>query len=305
MKINNRVANNIGKLPFFGRYIKDYLLFKMNSRSPAGHFYSPIPSLEDIKNRENEIWKEITEMNLKGINLNTSEQMNLLNSFKPYYDELPFTSEKQNNLRYYYKNNYYSYSDGIILHCMIRHFKPKRIIEIGSGLSSAVMLDTNNLFFDDKINLTFIDPYPENLYFHMNTRDKEDSEVIIKNIQEVPLFIFEKLQANDILFVDSSHVVKTGGDVNHILFEILPLLKPGVIIHFHDIFYPFEYPKNYIFERRNWNEIYFLRAFLMQNDNYKILFFSDYMHKFNSHIFSELPLCKKNTGGNLWILKIS
>src|SRR5205814_62343 len=114
---------------------------------------------------------------------------------------------------------------------------------------------------------------------------------------------FEKLNSGDILFVDSTHVVKTGNDVNYILFEIIPRLKSGVLIHFHDIFYPFEYPKDWVFMGRNWNEDYFLKAFLMYNNEFEIILFSDYLHKHHKEIFKEMPLCYKNSGGNLWIRK--
>src|SRR5690606_33895195 len=101
----------------------------------------------------------------------------------------------------------------------------------------------------------------------------------------------------DILFVDSSHVLKTGSDVNHLLFQILPILKKGVLVHFHDIFYPFEYPKEWILSGRSWNEIYALRAFLTYNSNFKILLFSHFIHKKHSLAFGKMPLAYKNWGG--------
>jgi hypothetical protein len=127
--------------------------------------------------------------------------------------------------------------------------------------------------------------------------------LIEKKVQDLNLEIFEKLNCGDFLFVDSSHVVKTGSDVNYILFEILPRLKSGVLIHFHDIFYPFEYPKDWVFNGWNWNEDYFLRAFLMYNTEFEIKLFSHYLHKHYSDVFKNMPLCYNNYGGNLWIMK--
>jgi len=127
--------------------------------------------------------------------------------------------------------------------------------------------------------------------------------IIGDTVQSVPLDTFKKLQAGDILFVDSTHVSKTGSDVNHILFEILPVLNPGVIIHFHDIFYPFEYPKEWVLRGYNWNEDYILRAFLMYNNAYEIKLFPDYLHRHHKEVFAELPLTYKNTGGSFWLEK--
>ncbi len=164
---------------------------------------------------------------------------------------MPFKSEKQNNLRYQFENGFYSYTDAIMLYSMIRYYKPKRIIEIGAGFSSSVMLDTNELFFENAINLTFIDPYADRLYSLITENDKKTATIIETNVQLTPLIVFEKLEQGDILFVDSAHVTKTGSDVNYILFEILPALKKGVLVHFHDVFYPFEYPKDWVFNGFN------------------------------------------------------
>lgn len=116
---------------------------------------------------------------------------------------------------------------------------------------------------------------------------------------------FDILKENDILFVDSTHVSKVGSDVNYLLFEILPRLNKGVYIHFHDIFYPFEYPKEWIYDGKAWNEDYILRAFLQYNDSFKIFFFNTFLESFFREKFTlEMPLCLKNTGGSLWIKKI-
>lgn len=294
-----KIKEYLNKLP----YIRTLHKQSLNSCFPNGHFYSPVISIEKIKKREVEIWKNVAIDGVKGINLRTEEQKELLQRFTEYYEEIPFKSEKQENLRYQFENGSYSYTDGIILYSMIRHFEPQRIIEIGSGYSSAVMLDTNELFFNNQIDLTFIDPYPERLYSQMTKGDKDETTVIESDVQQVSLDVFEKLQAGDILFVDSAHVSKTGSDVNYILFEILPVLKSGVFIHFHDVFYPFEYPKEWVFQGRNWNEDYILKAFLMYNEKFEIKLFSEYLHKHHKDVFKEMPLCYNNTGGNLWIEK--
>ena len=122
-------------------------------------------------------------------------------------------------------------------------------------------------------------------------------------MQSVALENFKKLKANDILFIDSSHVSKTGSDVNYELFEILPNLASGVLIHIHDMFFPFEYPKEWVYEGRNWNELYMLRAFLNYNQDFDILLFSHYMHEKHEKAFENMPLTYENTGWNLWLQK--
>jgi hypothetical protein len=114
------------------------------------------------------------------------------------------------------------------------------------------------------------------------------------------------MQAGDILFIDSTHVMKTGSDVCQELFEILPRLKPGVLIHFHDVFWPFEYPAAWVVqENRSWNELYGLRAFLMYNAAFQVEFFSDFFcQHFRPRIEAEFPTMLKNTGGSLWLRKV-
>ena len=272
-----------------------------NTCFKPGHFYSPIISLNNIKTREVQIWEESSLNSLPDINLNSNEQITLLQEFKKYYSEQPFSSKKSIN-RYYFENIFFSYTDGILLYSVIRHFKPKQIIEVGSGFSSALMLDTAQHFLPD-LRFSFIEPYPKRLKSLMTGADKENIKIIENTIQNVELSHFETLENNDILFIDSTHISKTDSDVNHILFKILPRLKKGVIIHFHDIFYPFEYPKEWVYQGRNWNESYILRAFLMNNKNYKIILFADYLHKHKKNSFDDLPLCNQNTGGSIWLEK--
>jgi predicted O-methyltransferase YrrM len=293
----------INNLPYIKALQRENHDLKKNSFFLPGHFYSPVISIEDIKNRSAAIWKKNEPDGIPGIDLNVNEQKDLIENLTLYYKDLPYEKGNNSKTRYYFENNYFSYTDGIVLYSMIRHFKPKRIIEIGSGFSSAIMMDTNEMFFTNKINLTFIEPNPDRLNSLLSKKDKKQNLLKQSDVQNVSLDEFKKLNARDILFVDSSHVVKTGSDVNYILFEIMPILKSGVLIHFHDVFYPFEYPKKWVFEGRNWNEDYFLKAFLMYNNSFKITLFVHYLHQHHSKFFSGMPLSYKNTGGSLWLEK--
>ena len=301
--VKHKIIELLNKIPYVNNLYHLNLKFQSNSCFPPGHYYSPIVSVEDLKKREAEIWNKKDQEKILGINLNTIEQLKLVKELAEYYDEMPFNNVRNKN-RFYFDNDFYEYTDGIFLYSMMRHFKPEQIIEIGSGFSSALMLDTNQLFFNNKINMTFIEPYTDRLHSLITTDDTKSTTIIEKEVQSVPLNTFEKLNKGDILFVDSTHVAKTGSDVNYILFEILPRLNKGVLIHFHDIFYPFEYPKEWVFQGRNWNENYFLKSFLMYNNEFKIILFGDYLHKFQSEVFNKMSACLKNSGGNLWLEKL-
>jgi len=238
-----------------------------------------------------------------GIDLRSDAQVELLHQLEGYYSEQPFTARKSSSRRYHFENNAYSYSDAIFLYSMIRHLRPKRVIEVGSGYSSCVILDTNDIFFDGKIVITHIEPYPKLLRSLTSTSGSGQIDIRETPLQDVPLITFEDLDAGDILFIDSTHVSKTGSDVNYLFFEILPQLKSGVYVHLHDIFFPFEYPQHWILEeKRAWNEIYILRAFLQFNTAFEIVLMNTYLEHLQPAWFEKhMPLCLKNPGGSIWI----
>jgi hypothetical protein len=303
MYLKRIIKNLINEIPYVKELHEVNHKQKVNAFYPPGHYYSPIISVEDIEQRQEAIWEKETIDGIDGIELNTENQKLLVKSFAQYYRDIPFPEHKTENIRYYFENDFYLYTDAIFLYSVMRHFKPKQIIEVGSGFSSAVMLDTNEFFFDNKIQLTFIEPYTERLSSLLKNSDKKSTTIIESFVQSIPLNVFEKLDAGDILFIDSTHVIKTGSDVHYLIFEVLPKLKKGVLIHIHDIFYPFEYPKEWVLTGRNWNEGYFFRSFLMYNNKFEIKLFSHYLHIHHKEVYKDMPLCFKNFGGNLWIEK--
>ena len=268
---------------------------------PPGHFYSPVPDLDELQEIEEETIGG-PSIEIPGMDLDDQEQLELLKRFSAFYREMPFKAKKKEGLRYYFENPAYSYSDAIMLHCMIRHLKPKRIIEVGSGFSSCMILDTNDLFFSGSISTTFIEPYPELLMSLLRDTDAERVSTIPSRLQDVDLSEFDILEENDILFIDSTHVSKIDSDVNRIFFEVLPRLSSGVHVHFHDIFFPFEYPKEWLLEGRAWNEAYILKAFLQYNQAFSPVLMNTYMTEFHESFFREnMPLCLKNTGASIWL----
>lgn len=269
--------------------------------APPGHFYSPFPSMDEVRRDADRLFGE-PPRTLPGIDLAEDRQLALLTSFIEYYDELPFGPERIDGLRYYYDNPSYSYSDAIFLHCMIRHCRPRRIIEVGSGYSSCMILDTNDLHFDGAIETTFIEPYPELLMSLLGNDERARTRIIPERLQDVDLSEFERLEAGDILFVDSTHVSKIGSDVNQMMFEILPRIAAGAYIHVHDIFQSFEYPLQWIEEGRAWNETYLLRAFLQFNHEFEVVLMNTFMQHFHAEFFStHMPLCLNNLGGSIWL----
>lgn len=264
-----------------------------------GHFYSPIA---DPTEAAEAIRAARTDCGPAGVKVNEKAQIALLEALAPAMRDCSFPEHKEHNWRYYFYNDQYSYGDAVVFQAMLRHFRPKQIIEIGSGYSSAVILDTRDRYgVPNKV--TCIEPYPARLNSLIGSQDRSSIQLIVKKVQEVEPKLFEALGRNDFLFIDSSHVSKTGSDVNHILFEVLPRLHSGVIIHFHDVFWPFEYPLRWaVHELRSWNEIYTLRALLTDNNRLTIIFFNDFLSSRFPGICSSLcPSFMRNPGGGLWL----
>lgn len=290
---------------FEQRYLKaNHLHNHFKTQFAPGHFYSPYPDLNEIKKRKSTLFNRSTTT-IEGINVKANEQIQLINEISKYYKDLPFlTKNGASGSRYKPGMHAFSYTDAVIYYCLIRKLSPKRIIEIGSGYSSALTLDLKESHLPH-LDVTFIEPYPELLFSLIKKSDSKDYTLLGKPLNEVSLDVFKKLESNDILFIDSTHVSKVGSDVNQIYFEILPKLKKGVVIHIHDVFWPFEYPYEWIKETRAWNEDYLLRAFLYKNPDYEVLVFNNFLNEHHSDQLSRLmPLTSRNSGGSLWLRKI-
>ncbi len=269
-----------------------------------GTYYSPLPSMNDIRKAEARIFNR-DKKDLPGINMREPEQLALLKELSRFCAEMPYTPSVPPGLRYKYPNLSFNIEDTVLLYSMIRHARPRRIIEVGSGYTSALMLDTNELFFDNRIQCTFIEPYPDVLNEVLRPADREQARIIGKPVQDVPVEVFQELEADDILFTDCSHVSKIGSDVNYLFLEVFPQLRKGVFVHVHDVFYPFEYPEGWVYQGWAWNEDYMLRAFLEFNSAFEIVFFSEFMGRFNNAaVNAALPLYK-SVGGSLWLRKVS
>ncbi|MDP0490552.1 MAG: class I SAM-dependent methyltransferase [Verrucomicrobiota bacterium JB023] len=270
----------------------------------AGHYYSPIPSEDEINTEVSDVLSASLESD---INLRADEQVALVQDFAQFHDEIPFRDEKgEGEGRYYYNQPWFCHSDAIMLYCMIRKFQFKKIVEVGSGFSSAVMLDTTERFGPKDCEFTFVEPYPDRLNDLVDVEKQANVTLVQDFVQKVDLEIFKSLDEGDLLFIDSSHVVKYQSDLHYLMFVVLPLLKKGVIVHFHDVFYPFEYPEDWLKEGRFWNECYLLRAFLTGNSNWEIVLFNHYMNEVHGEVVEKsVPLCRKNYGGSFYLRKLA
>jgi len=269
-----------------------------------GHFYSPVPSKNDVKEHLAKQARQTPLRELPAIMMNDPLQMELMESLKRYYPQVPFRAKPVDGLLYRLDNSNYPHSDGIILFCMLSHLRPRRLIEIGSGYSTCAILDTNRLCLNWQTKVTSIEPHPE-LLRSLIGQSNDPLTIIESKLQDIDIQIFDQLESGDVLFIDSTHVSKVGSDVNYIFFEIFPRLKTGVITHLHDIYFNFEYPGVWLREGRAWNEAYVLRAFLEYNDHFRILHFSSYLQNWHEDWFREnMPDTLVNKGGCFWMEKI-
>ena len=275
------------------------------------HYYWPIPDIEDLEKRQ--IWGKRSA--LTGIDFHPDRQINLVRSLGREYGHeciwptAPTADETQFYLR---RDVPFAFSDAAILHGLIRQYKPKRVIEIGSGGSSRVISAALHLNHQDTpscpCEYTIVDPYPagsvkSKLLFGI-------SRLVEERMELTDISLYEQLQENDILFIDGSHNVRIGGDVNFAILDVLPRLKPGVLVHFHDIPMPHEYPKIYYTGqpafRVFWTESYLLQAFLACNDKFEVLmalsyFHSEYSEQFHAAFPQYDPSIHAYTGSGFWI----
>jgi hypothetical protein len=181
---------------------------------------------------------------------------------------------------------------------MVRHFQPRLIIEVGSGFSSLLLGQAAAK--NKSSQLICIEPFPRE--FLRNGFIGLQS-LIDKKVQDVDLEFFSQLESGDILFIDSSHTVKIGGDVNYLFLEVLPRLKPGVIVHVHDIFLPFDYPRAWVLDEfRFWTEQYLLQAFLTFNSEFEVLLANGYLHYYHrSDLKTAYPSLTSWGGGSFWM----
>ena len=279
MPLSRRVLDAVGAFPI------------------RGHYYEPAFRRRDLPNP---VWKE---RSLPGLDLNVDGQLELLEKLR-YGEELdrfPMTSAPEGE--FFYENTLFEAGDSEFLYSIIRHTRPQRIVEIGSGYSTLIACEAVKANQQDdrrySCKVTCIEPY-ERAWL-----EKKDVTVLRDLVQDVDRGIFEELDEGDILFIDSSHIIRPGGDVLTEFLDVLPRVRPGVLVHVHDIFTPRDYPPGWIVDEvRFWNEQYLLEAFLTSNDRFQVVGALNFLaHNHRDALAAACPVFARKDGaepGSFW-----
>jgi predicted O-methyltransferase YrrM len=264
------------------------------------HYYEPLFDCRMLKGPLDK------ERSLPGINWNVSEQMDLLECFcfnEEFKDSMKADTDE---FAFHFNNGPFESGDAEFLYSLIRFKKPERIFEIGSGNSTLIVrkaLKKNQEETSDyRCKHLCIEPY------EMPWLEQIGVSILRKKVEDVGKTLFSELKKDDILFIDSSHIIRPQGDVLFECLELLPSLNPGVIVHFHDIFSPRDYLKEWVVDEvKFWNEQYLLEAFLTSNRDWKVLGALNYLH--HNHfqaLKAKCPYLTKNREpGSFYIQKIS
>jgi hypothetical protein len=256
------------------------------------HFYSPVP---DTTSLPDELWDRRYDTT-PGWSLREADQLALLARLAAYAEELKHIDAFDwNNLQF-------NETDASVYYAMIRHFGPSKVLEVGAGYSTciagqAALLNGHTL-------LNAIEPYPARF---LTGGVPGLNQLIREPAQSIPIETFTDLDEGDFLFIDSTHVCKIGSDVTYLILEILPRLRAGVIVHIHDIFLPWNMPKEWIKKRHLfWNEQYLLLAFLQGNRDFEVLLATHYLGVCHPESLQQaFPYLKIPGGGSFWIRRVS
>jgi predicted O-methyltransferase YrrM len=280
-KVNDKILMSVGMLPLIDNY------------------YEPL--INPKKYLVNSLRKD---RKLNGIDFNIDEQLKLIENFKFNHELIQFPVEKNENFKFFHNNGSYSYGDAEYLYNIVRYFKPSKFIEIGSGNSTLMVRNAikANQFENKNYSCHHIciEPYEQPWLEQLGV------QVIREKVELLDYTIFQQLEKNDILFIDSSHIIRPEGDVLFEYLELLPLLKPGVIVHIHDIFTPKNYLDHWVItEHRLWNEQYILEAFLTLNKEFRIIGALNFLrHNYSNEFDKKHPLSalnKEHEPGGFWI----
>jgi predicted O-methyltransferase YrrM len=271
---------------------------------PRGHFSSPLPDLADGQRMARKAFERPVMDSLPGLNLRVDAQNELLMKIVTMYPQFDWSEQRIPGRRFHLKQDWYKQADSICLYSMLRLFRPRQIVEVGSGFSSALMLDVNDRFLEQGTRLTFVEPYPDRLEALLTVSDKAHTRIIRQSVQNISMDVFCELESGDLLFIDSSHTAKVGSDVNFLFFEILPRLPVGAFVHLHDIFWPFEYPAEWIATGQAWNESYLLRAFLSFNDAFEIVFWVPFVTRRWPDLIRERMPDMIDKGAAIWLRRV-
>lgn len=266
----------------------------------ADHYYEPLTNFSLLTRPLG------APRDLPGIDLNVSEQLELLKQLS-FGEELSvFNGPKKDDLTYSFANGMFSYGDAEFLYNLVRLKKPRRVVEIGSGNSTLLVIEA--ICRNQVVQPAYVCEHVCIEPYETPWLERSGVRVIRKVVEAVDKSVFQQLEADDLLFIDSSHVIRPQGDVLCEFLEILPILKKGVIVHIHDIFTPRDYPKAWVVDKvRMWNEQYLMEALLSGNPHWKIIGAVNFLY--HDH-FNELKaacpfLSKEREPGSFYIQKVT
>lgn len=239
-------------------------------RFPPGHYYSSMYDARELVREpaRSRIWPP-EPYDHPGIDWNPDGQRSFLRDVLAEQQRLALRADGDpEDSEYYANNGQYPPLDAWILEGVLRHLRPANMIEVGSGFSSLITAQVNRDHLDGEMRFTCIDPYPRGF---LQLGVDGITELVTEKVEEVDLARFEALQPGDVLFIDTSHVVRTGGDVVWLYGRVLPRLSQGVYVHIHDVFLPGDYPEQWVREGWGWNENYLVEAFLQFNSGYAVV----------------------------------
>lgn len=271
---------------------------------PLGHFYSPVPDTVAL-GREPEhsrVWPAGAP-DIAGVDFRDDAQLALLTEVFAAQSPMPFASDDTGGPTVYHTGNeMLSHFDAWVLQSMLRHVRPHRLIEVGCGWSSLVTARVNREVLDGAMDVTCIEPY---VPAFLQDGVEGITRVLDERVQDVPIDTFLALGDGDVLFIDSSHVVKTGSDARFLYHEVLPRLRPGVHVHVHDIFFPRDYPDDWVISGRGWNEQYVLQSFLAFNAAFEVTIGSAWVAGFHEQALLDASghafVPAQVGGGSFWM----
>lgn len=273
-------------------------------RFPAGHYYSAMYDARVLVHEPNRsrIWPP-EPYDHPGIDWNPDGQRRFLRDVLAAQQRLALRPHGEpEDGEYYAGNDQYPPLDAWILEGILRHLRPGAMIEVGSGFSSLITAQVNREHLGGEMHLTCIDPHPRDF---LQRGVDGIAEVLAEKVEAVELARFEALQSGDVLFIDSSHAVRTGGDVVWLFGRVLPRLRPGVHVHIHDVFLPGDYPEDWVRDGWGWNENYLVEAFLQFNSGYEVRLGAQWALRNASEEIElacpQFAQCTEKGGGSLWL----
>jgi predicted O-methyltransferase YrrM len=288
-------SRNVNEMPVSKKIFQKIGVFPIND-----HYYEP------LFNTAKHIHKRLDDdRKLQAIDFNINEQRGILSRFRYNEEITQFPLRSSEELTYYFNNGSYPAGDAELLYNMIRLYQPRKIIEIGCGFSTLMMQNAlkKNLLEGKNCEHICIEPY------EVKWLEKLNIQVERMKVESLNTGFFSNLEDGDVLFIDSTHVIRPQGDVLFEILEILPTLKKGVLVHFHDVFTPKDYPEYWVKDlNRFWNEQYLLEAFLSYNSQFKILLAANFLrHHYEPELLAKCPVLANQSlkePGSLWIQKL-